>query len=45
MTTFPGSPLLIKGGIALLDSTTGQVLALIPLQYNPDTLTRTMQIK
>jgi hypothetical protein len=45
MSTFPGSPLLIKGGIALLDSTTGQVLALIPLQYNPDTLTRTMQIK
>jgi hypothetical protein len=45
MSTFPGSPRLIKGGIALLDSTTAQVLALIPLQYNPDTLTRTMQIK
>jgi hypothetical protein len=45
MSSFPGSPRLIKGGIALLDSTTAQVLALIPLQYNPDTLTRTMQIK
>jgi hypothetical protein len=45
MSTFPGSPRLIKGGIALLDNTTGQVLALIPLQYNPDTLTRSMQIK
>jgi hypothetical protein len=45
MTTFPGSPRLIKGGLALLDPTTGAVLKILPLQYNPDTLTRTLQIK
>ena len=45
MTTFPGSPRLIKGGIVLLDPTTGAVLHILPLQYNPDTLTRTLQVK
>lgn len=45
MTTFPGSPRLIKGGLALLDPTTGTVLKILALQYNPDTLTRTLQIK
>jgi hypothetical protein len=45
MTTFSGAPRLIKGGIALLEPTTGAVRRLLPLQYNPDTLTRTLQIK
>lgn len=45
MTTFPGSPRLLKGGIVLLDPQSGTVLRIIPLQYNPDTLTRTLQIK
>ena len=45
MTTFPGSPRLLKGGIVLLDPQTGTVLRIIPLQYNPDTLTRSFQIK
>jgi hypothetical protein len=45
MTTFPGSPRLVKGGLALLDPTTGTVLHVLPLQYNPDTLTRTLQVK
>src|SRR6266571_4907446 len=45
MTTFPGSPRLLKGGIALLDPTSGAVLHILALQYNPDTLTRTLQIK
>jgi hypothetical protein len=45
MTTFPGSPRLIKGGLALLHPTSGAVLRILPLQYNPDTLTRTLQIK
>lgn len=45
MTTFPGSPRLVKGGLALLEPTTGAVLHVQPLQYNPDTLTRTLQIK
>src|SRR5215471_2598373 len=43
MTTFPGSPRLIKGGIILMDPDTGVVLRIIPLQYNPDTITRTLQ--
>jgi hypothetical protein len=45
MTTFPGSPKLLKGGIVLIDPGTSAVLRLIALQYNPDTLTRTLQIK
>ena len=45
MSTFPGSPKLIKGGLVMVDSQTGKVLKIIPLQYNPDTLTRSFQIK
>ena len=45
MTTFPGSPRLIKGGIVLIDPNTGAVQRIIALQYNPDTLTRTLQVK
>jgi hypothetical protein len=45
LSTFPGSPRLLKGGIVLLDPQTGTVLRIIPLQYNPDTLTRTLQVK
>jgi hypothetical protein len=43
MPTFPGSPRLIKGGIVLLDASTGAVRRIISLQYNSDTLTRTLQ--
>jgi hypothetical protein len=43
MTTFPGSPRLARGGIVLLDPRTSRVLRVIALQYNPDTLTRTLQ--
>lgn len=42
MTTFPGSPRLIKGGIVLIDPDTSAVERVITLQYNPDTLTRTL---
>jgi hypothetical protein len=45
MSTFPGSPKVLKGGIVLVDPNTGIVLTVIPLQYNPDTLTRTLQIR
>jgi hypothetical protein len=45
MSSFPGSPRLLKGGIALLDPQTGAVLRIIALQYNPDTLTRSLKIK
>jgi hypothetical protein len=43
MTTFPGSPRLIKGGLVLADPGTGRVQRVISLQYNPETLTRTLQ--
>jgi hypothetical protein len=45
MTTFPGSPRLLKGGIVLIDPTTAAVRRIIALQYNPDTLTRTLQVQ
>lgn len=45
MTSFPNSPRLIKGGIVLVDPTTGAVQRVIALQYNPDTLTRTLQVQ
>jgi hypothetical protein len=43
MTTFPGSPRLLKGGIVLIDAGTGTVQRIVALQYNPDTLSRTLQ--
>ena len=45
MTTFPNSPRLIKGGIVLIDPDSGAVQRIIVLQYNPDSLSRTLQIK
>lgn len=45
MTTFPGSPSILKGGIVLLDPNNGAVQRIITLQYNPDSLTRTLQIQ
>jgi hypothetical protein len=45
MTTFPGSPRLLKGGIVLIDPETSAVQRIITLQYNPDTLTRTLQVQ
>ncbi len=43
MSSFPNSPRLVKGGIVLLDPESSAILRVIPLQYNPDTLTRTLQ--
>jgi len=43
MTSFPGSPRLLKGGIVLIDPETGLVRRVIALQYNPDTITRSLQ--
>ena len=44
-SAFPGSPRLLRGGLVLVDPGTGAVLRIIALQYNPDTLTRSLQIK
>src|SRR3954471_19348681 len=43
MSTFPNSPRLVKAGIVLLDPESGAVRRIVTLQYNPDTLTRTLQ--
>jgi hypothetical protein len=45
MTGFPGAPRLVRGGLVLLDPQRGSVLRVIALQYNPDTLTRSFQIR
>ncbi len=47
MTTFPGSPRVLKGGIVLLDPDTFALLpnGVIVLQYNPDALSRTLKIQ
>lgn len=47
MSSFPGSPRILKGGLVLLDPDSFNVLSngIIVLQYNPDTLTRTLKIK
>jgi len=42
---FPGSPRLLRGGLVLVDPTTSKVLRVIGLQYNPDTLSRTLQLQ
>ncbi|CAN5908864.1 hypothetical protein BH23GEM7_BH23GEM7_24020 [soil metagenome] len=43
MTTFPHSPRLLKGGIVLLDPQSAAIRRIIVLQYNPDSLSRTLQ--
>ncbi len=45
MSAFPNSPRLLKGGIVLVDPDTGVVQRIIVLQYNPDTLSRTLQVQ
>jgi hypothetical protein len=43
MTTFPGSPRLLKAGIVLLDAGSGAIQRIIVLQYNPNRLTRSLE--
>ncbi len=43
MSGYSQSPRIIKGGIVLIDPKSAQVRRVIALQYNPDTLTRTLQ--
>lgn len=43
MTTFPGSPKLPKGAIVAIDATTNMVVSTISFQYNPTSLSRTLQ--
>ncbi|CAG0950876.1 hypothetical protein BURK2_00191 [Burkholderiales bacterium] len=45
MTSFPGSPRLLKAGLVLMDPNSGQVQRVISLQYNPDNLSRSLQVQ
>lgn len=45
MSMFPGSPKLSRGGLVLLDPSSGHVRKIIALQYNPDTLSRSLQVQ
>lgn len=45
MSTSPISPRLVKGGIVTMDVDTSAVQSVIALQYNPDSLTRSLQIQ
>jgi hypothetical protein len=45
MTTFPGSPRVTKGGLVLIAPETGAILRVIPFQYNPETLSRTLLVQ
>src|SRR6266481_236820 len=45
MTTFPGSPKVLKGSLVLIDADSAQVQRIISLQYNPESLSRSLQIQ
>jgi hypothetical protein len=45
MSSFPNSPKLLKGGLVLVDAETARVLSVISLQYNSDSLSRTLQVQ
>lgn len=45
MTSFPGSPKLLRGGLVLVHPTKGTVQRVVTLQYNPDSISRTLQIQ
>jgi hypothetical protein len=43
VTTFPGSPKLARGGIVVLEPKSARIIRVIVFQFNPDTVTRTLQ--
>jgi hypothetical protein len=43
MTSVPISPRLLKAGLVLIDPRSSAVRRVVTLQYNPDTLSRTLQ--
>jgi hypothetical protein len=45
MSAFPGSPRLVKGGLVLIDPVSAAIRRMIVLQYNPDSLSRTLQVQ
>lgn len=45
MSAFSNAPRLIKGGLVLMDPASGAIRRVVSFQYNPDTLTRSLQPK
>ena len=45
MTGSPIAPRLLKGGLVLVDPGTSRVVRVIALQYNPDSVTRSLQVQ
>ena len=45
MTAAPIAPRTLKGGIVLVDPATAKILRVITLQYNPDSVTRSLQVQ
>ncbi|MFZ4475446.1 MAG: hypothetical protein ACOYPR_09660, partial [Saprospiraceae bacterium] len=45
MSSFPGSPKLTKGGIVLVYAGNVNNIRVLPFQYNPDTMTRSLQAR
>jgi hypothetical protein len=43
MTTFPGSPKLLKGALVTIDPDAPQTKQVIEFQYNPETMTRRLE--
>src|SRR3954454_24335743 len=43
MTSYPRSPRILKGGLVMIDPDTSAVQRIIVLQYNPDSISRTLQ--
>ena len=44
-SAFPRSPRTLRGGIVLVDLYTFDIQRVVAFQYNPDTLTRTLQVQ
>jgi Contractile injection system tube protein len=45
MTSYPRSPRVLKAGIVLIDAESARVLKVISLQYNPDSVSRSLAIQ
>jgi len=45
MSAFPGSPRVLRGGIVLVDLYSSAIQRVVVFQYNPDTMTRTLQVQ
>jgi hypothetical protein len=45
MTSFPRSPHILKAGIVVLDASAINAAQVVVLQYNPDQLSRTLQVQ